>query len=429
MVWHQLTKSLHHRPGGVVVGICEEAMSVRNRPNRHRRLCQMIGLTACFCLAFASPAFSEEGPDEPPRTLQLPLDESADVPDESLPDEPVAQMPDESEEAPADDETTTVTEFEFRSLALTAEHSGISSPVTENVWVMDRVQLSSPPPSPPLPQTLYPPEGVEYATYECYSDADSCSLGWSEPLVYSVLPQHLLWQPPLANQREPHMFGKFTNLNDESTIETAIGAQFGLLRWAPPSKPYEGIQLDGFAAVFTRFNSGRLLVTSDFRVGAPITYAKGPWQVKFGYEHTSTHLGDEFIEATGRMQEPHVRDEFVLGLAHRLSECIRVYAQAGYSFITSDIIGEDRDRYDLGVEWMKNCPTDWRGRPFAAIDLDLRSDQDYTANVTVQVGWHWKTLSRRSGRFLIEYYTGKSPYGQFFQDDEEWIGVGGAYDW
>lgn len=395
-------------------------MSDRNRLRRLRPLYCHVAILAAFvgCLTGKTSALGDEGEDAP-QTLQLPSELS----------ETLNELPRVSEPPAPEVEEEVVFQPEYRSIALTAEHSGITSPVTENAWVMDRIELSTPPLPPPIPQTLNPPPGVEYATFESYSDADACSLGWSEPLLYSVLPQHLLWQPPLANQREPHMFGKFTNFDGESTIETAIGAQFGLIRFAPASRPYEGIQIDGFAGVFTRFNSNRLLVTSDFRVGLPVTYSKGPWQAKLGYEHTSTHLGDEYIEATGRMQEPHVRDEIVFGLAYRFMGMFRVYGQAGYSFITSDVIGEDRDRYDLGLEWMREGPTDWRGRPFAAVDLDLRSDQDFTGNLTVQVGWFWRTLTRRSGRFLLEYYTGKSPYGQFFRDDENWFGVGGSYDW
>ena len=52
-------------------------------------------------------------------------------------------------------------------------------------------------------------------------------------LEYLTLPSSLLWKPPLANQREPRFYGKFTNLNKKSYIDTAIGAQFGLGRIAP----------------------------------------------------------------------------------------------------------------------------------------------------------------------------------------------------
>ena len=277
-------------------------------------------------------------------------------------------------------------------------------------------------------------EGIHYQAIDG-SDADSQGVGWSEELLYVTLPSSLLWQPPLANQRAPRFFAKTFNINDESTlggenvIDTAIGGTFGLFRKTPPGKAFEGVQLDVFAAVFSRFNGNRLLTETDYRVGAPLTYAKGPWQAKFAYEHTSTHIGDEYAEANGRRQEAHVRDEFVFGLARRWNNELRLYGQFGYSFLTSDNIAGDDTRFDWGVEFSRQCPTGKRGQPFAAFDMDLRSDQDFAANTTVQVGWQWVTANRRSARIALEYYDGKSPYGQFFREDENWIGIAALYDW
>lgn len=316
----------------------------------------------------------------------------------------------------------------YRPISRHIDVSDVSRPLTENVFAgaQERVPAADTIESPPGPRSV----GDAFAGDCELTDADAHGLFWSAPMEWTFLPNGLLWEPPMANQREPRMFGKFTNLNDESTIETAIGAEFGLFRWLPIDRRHEGFQIDGMAAVFTRFNQRRLLVTSDFRVGLPVTYAKGPWSFKVSYEHTSTHLGDEFIEVFGRMQEPHVRDEIVVGLARRFWNQVRLYGQAGYSFITSDIVGEDRDRFDCGVEWSKQEDTTWLGRPFAAFDMDLRSDQDYHTNVTVQVGWQWKEMAhRRSGRMALEYYDGKSPYGQFFTDNEQWFGASFLFDW
>jgi hypothetical protein len=303
----------------------------------------------------------------------------------------------------------------------------ISRPLTDNVWVVANGQF----PTPSAGSSTNEPETAAEPLVELtYSDADERGPFWSQPLEWQRLPIELLFEPPLANQRAPRMAAKFTNLNNESTIETAIGGQFGIYRLAPIDRIHEGIQIDGMAAVFTRFNERRLLVTSDFRAGVPLTYAKGPWQARLAYEHTSTHLGDEFIAVSDRAQVPHVRDEIVLGLARRFFDQLRLYGEVGLSFITSDVIGDNIDRYDWGIEWSRQCTTNWKGRPFAAFDMDLRSDQDYTPNLTVQLGWQWKEMAhRRSGRIALEFYDGKSPYGQFFLDDEDWIGLGFYFDW
>lgn len=312
-------------------------------------------------------------------------------------------------------------------MAELAQEPNYVLPLTKNALVLDPVLI---------PDAAEQPEPIELDywqddfDFERYSDADSKTPFWSNPMQWVLLPDSLLWTPPLANQRAPRMYGKFTTLNNESTIDTAIGGEFGLIRWAPKGSNHDGFQVDGFAAVFTRFNQKRLLVTADYRVGVPVTYAKGPWSAKLSYEHTSTHLGDEFIHARGAVQVPHVRDEIVLGLARLFRDELRVYGQIGLSFNTSDIIRDDIDRYDWGIEWSRNRATGWKGQPFAAFDMDLRSDQNYAPNTTVQIGWQWK--KRRwgnSARLALEYYNGKSPYGQFFLDNESWIGIGGFFDW
>jgi hypothetical protein len=247
---------------------------------------------------------------------------------------------------------------------------------------------------------------------------------------YMVLPRGQLWEAPLANQREPRMYGKLTTLDDESTIDTAVGAEFGLGRLTSETMPQESFQLGAMAAAFTRFNQKRMLVATDFRAGIPLTYAKGPWQAKLAYEHTSAHLGDDYMESTGRKAITYSRDEVVVGLARRFRDQFRLYGQMGYAFAASSSIHSNRDRYDWGIEWSKQQRTGLRGQPFVAFDMDLRSYQDYEANITVQFGWQWKEMqSPRSTRLAVEFYNGKSPFGQFFLDSESWVGVCAFLDW
>ena len=99
------------------------------------------------------------------------------------------------------------------------------------------------------------------------------------------------------------------------------------------------------------------------------------------------------------------------------------------SFHTSAIIGGKRDRFDWGLEWSRRCPTGWKGQPFAALDMDLRADQDYNANTTVQIGWQWSNMGYLSGRIAFEYYNGRSPFGQFALLNNDWYGVAFLYDW
>jgi hypothetical protein len=48
----------------------------------------------------------------------------------------------------------------------------------------------------------------------------------------------------------------------------------------------------------------------------------------------------------------------------------------------------------------------------------------------VQVGWHWRDPTRRLANFRVfgEFYSGRSPYGQFFQTREQFYSFGLTFD-
>ena len=83
------------------------------------------------------------------------------------------------------------------------------------------------------------------------------------------------------------------------------------------------------AAVFTRIDDTETLTAADYRVGCPLIFAIDHWELKLGYEHTSTHTGDVVLkdwEANGMLSgvpAPDVkivRDEIMLGVARRFCD-------------------------------------------------------------------------------------------------------------
>ena len=284
--------------------------------------------------------------------------------------------------------------------------------------------------SPALPQPSLPQPAWPIAPAPVPSDG----------IVLELLPFGVLWEPPIANQREPRCYAKFTNLHGQGTIDTAIGADFGLARLGPAAHKDEGFEIDVFAAVFTRFEAGGDLTCMDYRVGCPLTFATHDWQFKLGYEHTSTHISDGTVENlineglySGLVTPPRkfMRDEIVAGVARRFGEQVRVYGQMGCSFSNNADLPNDVWRYDWGVEWTPPRHSPHQSGPYAAFDMDLRDEQDYVPNVTLQAGWQWRVGRGRdsAGRLGVEYYDGRSPFGAFLEEHETWWAFIASYDW
>jgi hypothetical protein len=252
-------------------------------------------------------------------------------------------------------------------------------------------------------------------------------------------PKTVLFQPPIANPNEPRFFGKATTLHNHNAklrngadaigdvADTGIGGVIPFLRYSR-GEERDAWQVDIFALVLSRWSDSRDSIAVDYRFGIPLTRAIGPWEFKIAYEHTSTHLGDEFLEETGQRRISHLRDEIVLGAAYRFLDDFRAYAIFAYAFNMGTDGPDDPFRYDFGLEWSSPCETGWGGRPYAAVDLEIKGDQGYATNFTSQVGWQWRGHAHGpSFRLGLEYFKGRSPYGQFFQDREQWAGVGVFY--
>ena len=75
--------------------------------------------------------------------------------------------------------------------------------------------------------------------------------------------------------------------------------------------------------------------------------------------------------------------------------------------------------------------TGFGGQPFAAADLEFNGANGYNPVLDLQAGWLWRAPNRRLSQFRVygEFYTGHSPYGQFFQMQENWLGIGVALDY
>jgi hypothetical protein len=68
--------------------------------------------------------------------------------------------------------------------------------------------------------------------------------------------------------------------------------------------------------------------------------------------------------------------------------------------------------------------------PFLAVNGELREEVDFGGGVNAMAGWQLTgPQSRRTLRFGLQYYNGKSLQFSFFDQHEELFGLGIWYDY
>lgn len=255
------------------------------------------------------------------------------------------------------------------------------------------------------------------------------------PKKFEFFPTSLLWEPKLADKRDPRVsmvwsdqFSYFSN----KTQDPSMGLTAGIFRLQPERFPGIQWQVDVFAVAHLRFSRGDESIAQDYRYGLPITFRAGNWVGKFGYEHTSTQLGDEFNALLGRQRVKFERDEAVLGLGYLWENQLRTYGQIGYAaYFSIPDVGNTPWRYDVGFDWYKRESTGQKGQPFAAVNAGFRPEAGYDVTMCYQVGWMWRKQDQRLGqvRVYAELYDGRSSFGQLFRDRERYFGFGVAMDY
>jgi hypothetical protein len=210
-----------------------------------------------------------------------------------------------------------------------------------------------------------------------------------------------------------------------------LGGQFPIVAFHPDGKPDCGWQLDFEGGFSNHFDIGTSLdnIGWDGLFGLLLDYKPRPGLAfRFGSIHDSAHLGDEYIERTGRTRVGYTREEFVLGVSVRASPRWRYYAEVGHQYGTKNF--QEPLRAQAGVEYQGERP--WpgaRGGWYAALDLRAYEENDWHPRATAQLGINVPTGRGHSlYRFALEGGTGRTVLGEFYTASENYVGVGWYFD-
>ncbi len=155
------------------------------------------------------------------------------------------------------------------------------------------------------------------------------------------------------------------------------------------------------------------MVSTDFRIGFPLTHREGPWEFKFGYYHLSSHLGDLYmVSHPDVMRLNYVREQLVFGVAYRPIPDLRFYGEANWAFHEDG--GSQPWEFQFGIDYSPAQPNGFYGAPFAAINSKIEEDLNYSGNVTFEAGWQWRGPTGHTLRTGLEYFDGYSFQRQFY---------------
>lgn len=273
---------------------------------------------------------------------------------------------------------------------------------------------------------VYAPAATQYGG----SDAPLRHLSDSDELwSWQILPTGLMYSPYLAGGREPRLGGQLVYERHQGwLLDATLGGQAGVLRYGTGNDSCpQGWQLDIEGAAFPRLDQDRDLVENDYRVGVPLTTRQGPWELKIGYNHYCSHIGDLYLLANPDFQRiNYVHDSILWGVALHLSPDIRVYSEAGWAFRNDG--GAEPWEFQFGAEFSPTVPTGIRGSPFFAVNGHLHQEDDFGGNMIVQTGWQWRGCTGHLLRIGVQYFNGMSDQAQFFNKFEESSGMGLWYD-
>ena len=263
----------------------------------------------------------------------------------------------------------------------------------------------------------------------------------SEASGYVPLPRGDVFCPLLADPKGQRSFVSYLHESadddDMNIASVGISDAFGLLRLGG-SKPGNGFQISLQGSVFAQFDldvNSYDLINADYIIGLPITMRSGAFSARVRLYHQSSHLGDEFLlrEDNPKFERENLSFEAAEMILSLDGGPFRIYGGGEYLLRRDP---SDLERYVAhgGLELRPSRRLIRFGsvagmRFVAGGDFKASQEQDWKPSVSVRTGFEFDRPrdtdppGRRWG-LLFEAYTGPSPYGQFFRNEVQQIGVG-----
>jgi len=245
------------------------------------------------------------------------------------------------------------------------------------------------------------------------------------------LPAGLLFDPLHADPRWPNFSAGYQRYIGDRDFRDVAAVSFGetFPFYRDDVGPWGQWEFSLQAGVFSIFDLDATsfdLINADYFVAAPLSYRYGPVSAIARIFHESSHLGDEFLLRTKARRINLSYEGIDTKLSYDLFDrVLRVYAGAGYLF--------ERDPSSLkpwSIQYGFELQSPWTilgglARPIFAADFQNREENDWGPDISLRGGLQFESVQvlGRKLQWMLEYFNGHSPNGQFFKDKIEYFGI------
>ena len=251
-----------------------------------------------------------------------------------------------------------------------------------------------------------------------------------EPDAFELLPRVEIFDPLIADPRQPHFSAVFQWYLDDPELNHVGSANFGETFALAGGDIWGGRwEIGGLGGVFSIFDldgASYDLVNSDFMAGLTLSGRKNGVSGQLKIYHQSSHLGDEFL-LRNRVDRINLSYEGAdLILSGDPWPWLRLYGGGG---VLLNKYPKELHRLSAQAGVELQSPVAFIGnavRPIAAFDFEAREENHWHEEISGAAGVQLENprLSRTRVQVLASYYKGNSPNGQFWERRIEFLGVG-----
>lgn len=250
-------------------------------------------------------------------------------------------------------------------------------------------------------------------------------------------PKGHLFKPLLADPRWAHFSSTYRNYRSNNFDGRHIGnVSFGeTIALYRNTFGNSGVQGEAGiqGSVFSDFNLGASsadLINTDFIGALYYSLRAGRLSSFARIYHQSSHLGDEFLlrKVNTTFERVNLSYEGLdLRLSYEFPYGVRIYGGSGGLFHR-----EPRQLKPWQVQYGAEFRSPWRSglvRPIMAVDFKNHQENRWSTDISARAGLEFDNLQvlGRNLQFLLEYFNGFTPSGQFYKTKVEYLGVGLHY--